>query len=228
MPKATLLFLTQTATKNKMSKNLGAIVILANGEFPFHKTPLAKLKNAKKIICCDGAAEKLIKAGIKPTAIVGDMDSLSYTIQQEYRDIIFKHDCQESNDLTKAFNYALKLKPTSITILGATGMREDHSLGNISLLAKYSVQTKIPIEMPTNYGVFKVIFNSGQFPCEPGKQISLFPLNKEVKIESKGLKYPLDSIVFDSWWKATLNESEGYSYQLKLSEPSPIIIFTAY
>lgn len=228
MPLITLLYINKILKANKMSNSIGAMVILANGEFPFHPTPLAKLKSATQIICCDGAAEKLIKTGIQPTAIVGDMDSLSLHFQEKYNNIIFKHDSQENNDLTKAFNYALKLKPNSITILGATGMREDHALGNISLLAQYTAQTEIPIEMYTNNGIFRVISKSGIYPCEPGKQISLFPLKSELRIKSKGLKYPLDNVIFDSWWKATLNESEGYSYQLNLSEPSPIIIFTAY
>ena len=211
-----------------MIKDKDSIVILANGEFPSHIVPLTKLKSAGQIICCDGAAEKLIKAGMEPTAIVGDMDSLSCEIQQKYRDIIFKSDCQESNDLTKAFNYALKLKPSSITILGATGMREDHSLGNISLLTYYASQTNISIEMYTNNGLFKVIFNGGSFPSETGKQISLFSLDCNIQIKSKGLKYPLDKVIFDSWWKATLNECEGNSFELKFSSSSPVILFLAY
>lgn len=212
----------------KMSNNLGSIVILANGEFPFHSIPLAKLSNAGQIICCDGAAAKLIKAGMKPSAIVGDMDSLSSNIQERYSSIVFKDECQESNDLTKAFHYALTLKPTSITILGATGMREDHSLGNISLLAKYAIQTDIPIEMLTNYGIFTAIFKGGEFPSKLGRQLSIFSLESNIRIESKGLKYPLDSVVFDSWWKATLNECTGSSYNLKLSLPGPVIVFSAY
>ncbi len=211
-----------------MSSNRPSIVILANGEFPSHETPLNKLKSAQSIICCDGAAEKLIQAGMEPTAIVGDMDSLPSKIQQKYSHIIFKNDCQESNDLTKAFNYALKLKPKTITILGATGKREDHSLGNISLLANYAAQTEIPVEMYTNTGLFQVIFEGGKFCSHIGKQISLFTLDSNLRIQSKGLKYPLDNVVFNSWWKATLNECEGDFYELNLSITSPVIIFSAY
>ncbi|MFA6769729.1 MAG: thiamine diphosphokinase [Bacteroidales bacterium] len=212
----------------EMINNSASTVILANGEFPSHEVPLTILKDARNIICCDGAAAKLIKAGMKPTAIVGDMDSLSPKIQQEYREIIFKSECQESNDLTKAFNYALALKSNKITILGATGMRDDHSIANVSLLANYAIQTDTPVEMFTNYGLFKVIFKGGKFHSNPGQQISFFSLDSNIKIESKGLKYPLDDVKFDSWWKATLNECEDSCYHLKLSLPGPVIVFLVY
>lgn len=211
-----------------MINDIASTVILADGEFPTHEIALSKLKDAKSIICCDGATKKLIEVGMKPTAIVGDMDSLSKEIQQEYSNIIFKQESQESNDLTKAFIYSLSLNPKSITILGATGMREDHSLGNISLLAHYAAQTTVPIEMLTNTGIFKVIFKGGKFCSEPGKQISFFPLNNKIKITSKGLKYPLDNVIFDSWWKATLNECTGDFFQLNISRPGPIIIYSTY
>ncbi len=47
------------------------------GYFPGHKIPLGYLKNAARIICCDGSVRNLIKAGFIPDAIVGDMDSLT-------------------------------------------------------------------------------------------------------------------------------------------------------
>ncbi len=51
-------------------------VIVADGTFPQHEIPLGYLRNAKRIICCDGSARNLILAGMQPDAIVGDMDSL--------------------------------------------------------------------------------------------------------------------------------------------------------
>ena len=44
---------------------------------------------------------------------------------------------QETNDLTKAVNYVKTLGFREVLILGATGRREDHTLGNISLLAQF-------------------------------------------------------------------------------------------
>ena len=116
------------------------IAILADGTYPRAQYPLEILAQADIVICCDASVEKL--KGREPNFIVGDMDTLSPTLQEKYSDIIHKSSCQETNDLTKSFSFALGLISSAesgeINILGATGCREDHSLGNISLLAEYA------------------------------------------------------------------------------------------
>ena len=59
---------------NKINKPL---VIVANGKFPDNSVPLEILNNAKYIIACDGATDKLLKNGYKPNLIIGDLDSIS-------------------------------------------------------------------------------------------------------------------------------------------------------
>ncbi len=113
-------------------------VILAHGEYPSSERTLGFLKQADRIICCDGATERLLDDGIVPDLIVGDMDSLPKRLQQRYAGIIHRDSDQETNDLTKAFKAALEPRPDTIHILGATGRREDHTMANVSLLADYA------------------------------------------------------------------------------------------
>lgn len=206
---------------------MNRVVILANGEFPTCEEPLKCLSMAQKIICCDGAAEKLIKFGRKPDYIVGDMDSLPVSLQQELQGIIYKSSCQETNDLTKAFNLAQTLNPTSICILGATGLREDHTLGNISLIMDYAVQATCPVEMVTDFGRFISIGDTSTLHCSAGQHISIFAFDHTLKIKSAGLKYPTDSVVFSSLWKGTLNEALSESFTLELSHPCSVLLFFA-
>ncbi|MBO4765036.1 MAG: thiamine diphosphokinase, partial [Bacteroidales bacterium] len=103
-------------------------VILANGEFPSSERTAALLKQADRIICCDGAAERLLAAGIVPDLIVGDMDSLPLPLQERFAGIIRPDKDQETNDLTKAFKAAVDPLPEAIHLLGATGKREDHTM----------------------------------------------------------------------------------------------------
>src|SRR5512133_364588 len=183
------------------------IVILANGDFPSHPIPLEILRSGRRIVCCDGAAERLISTEIIPAAIIGDMDSLDSNLQDIYSERIIKVNCQETNDLTKAFNHSLTLQPSKIYILGATGYREDHTLGNISLLPLYRKNSSIGIEMVTNTGKFIPICGTHTFHGPAGSIVSVFSLDSDVKIHSSGLLYPIDDVIFDSWWKATLNMS---------------------
>ena len=64
------------------------LVILANGSFPTHPIPLQTLQEANTIICCDGAAEPLVSSGNNPDYIIGDLDSISEYLKEQFREII--------------------------------------------------------------------------------------------------------------------------------------------
>lgn len=200
-------------------------IILADGNFPEHQMPLELLHNAKRIICCDGSVIKLLEAGLQPSAVVGDLDSLTDEISEGYGDILYADYDQETNDLTKAFKWCYERGYRKIAILGATGKREDHTLGNISLLAEY-VRTAYII-MVTDTGIFTPYNASCRIDSFPGQQVSIFSVNPETKITSVGLKYKLDNLRLHNWWKGTLNESEATSFELRF-EGGPIIVYQKF
>lgn len=220
------------------------IVILGDGDFPFATRPLQILEQADKIICCDASVLKLLKYGKTPDYIVGDMDTLDQVYQERYKHLIRYSGCRETNDQTKAFSFALGLIPagekTFIHILGATGGREDHTLGNISLLMDYArvgsitepfknrVSENITVDMITDYGVFIPRFNSFTATGVKGQQVSIFSFDPTLRIKSSGLVYPTGQVVFDLWWKASLNECTGTEYTLEFSHPASVLIFENY
>ncbi len=203
------------------------VVILAAGDFPQSEAPLTVLREADLRICCDSAAEALVAHGLTPDRIVGDLDSLSPAFRERFADRITHISEQDDNDLTKAFHLALTLSPSRITILGATGKREDHTLGNISLLLDYAREASCPVTMLTDYGRFETIFDTATLPSVPGQQISIFAFDNTLTIKSAGLKYPTDQVRFDTLWKATLNEALSSSFTLTLSHPSGVLLFFA-
>ena len=113
---------------------MNSVVILANGDFPKHPTPLRILKEATTIICCDGAVNNLVDHGLKPTHIIGDMDSISLELKNKYEDMLIHIADQNENDLRKALNWLGENGAKKAIILGATGKRDDHSLANIFTL----------------------------------------------------------------------------------------------
>ena len=203
------------------------IVILAAGDFPRAEAPLRALREADLRICCDSAAEALVDFGLEPDRIVGDLDSLSPALLERYADRILRISEQDDNDLTKAFHLALTLAPANITILGATGKREDHTLGNVSLLLDYAREASCPVTMLTDFGRFEAIFDTATLPSVPGQQISIFAFDNTLKITSAGLKYPTDAVCFDTLWKATLNEALSDAFTLTLSHPCGVLLFFA-
>lgn len=200
-------------------------VILANGEFPTHEIPLQILNEADFIICCDGASQNLLNYGLKPNLIIGDLDSVSTEIKEQFADIIIHDSDQYTNDLTKAVNWCIEQKIKDITILGATGKREDHTIGNISLLSNYI--DKIEVEMLTDFGKFTPITKSTTFKSYKGQQVSIFSLIPETIINSSGLKYPLEKYQLKAWWNGTLNEATDSEFSLNI-ENGKLIVFQEY
>lgn len=203
------------------------IAILAHGDFPSSGACLEVLRTADLRVCCDGAAASLINAGLEPDYIVGDMDSLPGDLQARFADRIRRCSGQEDNDMTKAFHFALGLNPSRITILGATGAREDHTLGNISLLLDYAAEAPCPVEMLTDYGRFAVIRDSATMNATPGQEISIFCFDSSVRITAEGLQYPTDKVVFDFLWKGTLNVALSDRFTLHLSHPCGVLVYFA-
>ena len=189
-------------------------VILANGAFPGHPIPLSFLHKAARIICCDGATENLLGYGLEPDFIAGDLDSLSPTLQQRYSWRLHHDPDQNSNDLTKAVNFCIQRQWNEITILGATGKREDHSIGNISLLADYAANANI--QMITDYGVFTPLLQSERFQSFAGQQVSVFTFTPVTVFTFHGLKYPLTKQTLLSWWQGTLNEAVGDEFCIEM------------
>jgi thiamine pyrophosphokinase len=197
-------------------------VIVADGNFPVHEVPKGYLEKADVIVCCDGSAESLLDKGMIPDAIVGDMDSLSDVLKVRYSNRIFVDDTQETNDLTKAVEWCHASGYNDITIVGATGKREDHTIGNISLLAEYS--EFVNVKMVTDTGIFLPFRTSSKIETVPGQQISIFSVSPETEITSAGLRYPLIRRKLKNWWEATLNEAIGDKVELEING-GPILVF---
>ena len=184
-------------------------VVVANGSFPQTAGPLELLKATPVIIACDGAVQNLHERGLVPSAIVGDLDSIPSEMLRLYADRIHTVEDQEINDLTKAVRFAHASGYRKILILGATGLREDHTLGNISLLTDFAP-------------LFEVVET---LPCTPGQQISIFSMYPCGEITTEGLRWPITRRRLTSWWQGSLNEALGTEFTLTLSPDARLIIY---
>ena len=193
----------------------GPVVILANGDFPSHPISLGKLQDANTIICCDGAVNHLVKNGMEPHYILGDMDSIDDNLKNKYRDRIIELPGQDENDLRKAIVWAESSDAKKATILGATGKRDDHALANIFTLLQYP--STLEITMCSNYGIFSVLENEKTFESFTGQQISLFAIDPTIEVTSNNLKYNMNNKVLTNLYCGSLNESFKDSFTLTLS-----------
>lgn len=216
-----------------MHKN---VIIICDGKFPKKEYPRYLIRTADYIICCDGALKKFLSNSVSifgeerlPDLVIGDMDTLSKSLQQKYADIIIKETEQEHNDQTKAVRWALNnLKDIeSIYIMGATGGRADHTIGNVSLLMEYTRMFDLQgvvLEMISDEGTIFPITDTVEFECGEGRQVSIFSPDITLNIKSEGLMYPTDDVVFDNWWKATLNKASRDTVRLVFNHSSLALV----
>jgi thiamine pyrophosphokinase len=198
-------------------------IILANGEFPKSAVLQEKLRYAETIICCDGAVQKLLDFGKEPNFIVGDLDSISEENKTKFANILIHDADQETNDLTKAVQFCISNGFDAVEILGATGLREDHTLGNISLLADYA-EMLTSVKMFTDYAVFTPISQTTTFESFPNQEVSIFSLTPETLITTHNLAYPVKNRTFRLWWEGTLNRALSERFIIAI-DGGKVIVF---
>ena len=211
----------ELSTSNEQLLTIDAVV-LANGEYPASPLPLKILAEAPYVVCCDGGADEYIRRGHTPDVIIGDGDSLSDENRRKFGHILHRISDQETNDQTKAVRYLQKRGFRRIAIVGATGKREYHTLGNISLLLDY-MKSGMEVRTITDYGVFVPAKDTQTFAAHPGQQISIINFGAK-GLQGEGLVYPLSD--FTNWWQGTLNEATSDEFTIHCT--GEYLVFLAF
>lgn len=200
-------------------------VILANGALPTEMHALEILRQAEQIICCDGAVGKLVEAGLEPTAIVGDLDSMRKEDLQKWQHCLYPDKSEEYNDLQKALKYCLAHQLDHIVLLGCNGLRDDHFIANLSIMATYCEQ--LHLKMVTDYGTFIVLRQTTTLPSFAGQQISIFCKDEHLPLTFHGLKYPVQRRCFMHFWEGSLNEALKDNFTIELHGEGVVVVYLA-
>lgn len=174
-------------------------LIVAGGEIPEEFAERVVMMGGYEVIlAADSGMEFLYRLKIQPDIIVGDFDSvdpevLDYYRSQEQIDICALPTEKDDTDMEAAIREAISRGAKKITLIGATGNRLDHELGNIALLGA-GLENGVKIEILDPYNKIRMIDapitirRSEQY----GKYVSLIPFSDAVTgVTLKGMKYPL-------------------------------------
>ena len=178
----------------------------------------------KTVIAADSGMEFLRRNEIVPQVIIGDFDSVSKeTLEwfQKKEGIVWHrlNPQKDDTDTEFALRLAISMGAECITVLGGTGSRLDHVLGNIELLG-IGLELGVEIELldannrirMTDHGM--VLKKEEQF----GKYVSFFSMGDKVTgLSLTGFQYPLDGY--------TLKNSDGIAVSNQLSDDCGIIEF---
>lgn len=165
------------------------ILILCNGNPPSRPLLERCYAWADYFIAADGGGNIALDMEITPDVVIGDLDSFKKLAVHPF-EVICEPD-QESNDLEKALALARQKGGEQIKILGATGLRLDQTLKNLSVLKQFNDQFE-HICMVDNFGETQLIPRFYQKELSIGTQVSLFPLSGKVTgITTTGLQFLL-------------------------------------
>ena len=194
-------------------------VILAAGDFPRKGGAAWKLlAAAKRVVACDSAADAYRRRFRKwPAVIIGDLDSISNPRFIPHPPSLIPVPDQNTNDLEKAMSYCARQGWRDPVIVGATGKREDHTIGNVFRALDYGC------EIVTDHGRFVPVRGKAMLKTEKGAAVSVFAPDPKTRMTSRGLAWPLDDVKFGNLYCATLNRAT--SARVTLTATRPILVF---
>lgn len=159
-------------------------------------------RKGKKLVlmAADRGLDFFRKNGITPDIADGDFDSLSvegkkYLENLKDTEIIRLQPEKDDTDTQSTLNLAIAKGSENILILGATGGRIDHLIGNLGLLTLGKLKgVSVAIADAQNYICLvksgTILSKAGQF----GKYVSFFSAGEAVEgLTLKGFKYPLNN-----------------------------------
>lgn len=189
-----------------MSPPYRKAVIFLNGDRSDTSWVKPYIDDRTMLIGCDGGTRHILSLGYKPSAVIGDFDSLEYPAG----DIVgrLKQGGEQSTDINGtayvrypadkdytdselAIRYAAEHGCRRIILAGALGTRLDHVLGNILLLAKDEFSS---LDLKIIEGGQEIYLVRGQARISgtPGDVISFIPVAGSARVSSSaGLKYDL-------------------------------------
>jgi thiamine pyrophosphokinase len=177
----------------------GLLVIVGGGDVDLELLRDLYVSGAH-LVGADGGADAIVRAGLMPEAIIGDLDSLNNPDGWLGRTRLIRLAEQDTTDFEKA----LYMTSATVTVaMGMTGRRLDHTLAALDAIARHAKERNIILVDEEDIAV--ALTETFDFEVAEGERVSIHPLAPVRFKRSFGLKYPLDGL------KLVLGERTGTS-----------------
>lgn len=171
-------------------------VVFVNGEVRDYMALAAWLQPGDYLIGADGGTRHALALGLRPHAVVGDLDSLEpdtvAALAAQGVEIERYPVAKDQTDLELAIEAGLAAGASEILLLGALGGRLDQTLANLLILAQR--HWPVPLRLAEGEQLAQVL-RGGEcltLHAAPGSTVSAIPLSTTVTgITYTGLVYPL-------------------------------------
>lgn len=185
------------------------ILIIGGGKLPSEELLRKEYSQSDYTICADRGGEYLLDIDLIPHILIGDFDSISEKSLNKFIEkkvIIERYPVEKDyTDTELCVMKALQHTPDEIVMLGCTGSRLDHVIGNIGLL-KRCLDKNVKAYIKDENNVIFLIDKPYTFQGEKEKIISLQAFTEEVSgLSISGVKYPLEGYNLKSWSPYTVS-----------------------
>lgn len=165
----------------------------------------------------DGGGDHLLAQGIRPAAVIGDLDSLSKIATATFADVLCHVAEQETTDFEKAL---MRVRAPLIIAVGFTGGRIDHGLGVLNVMARYA---QIPVLLVDEDDVSFVLTDAlDNLVLPAGTRVSLMPL-AQVVVTATGLRWPLSEFAMHPTGK-TSGSNAATGAPISMRSTGPILV----
>jgi thiamine pyrophosphokinase len=202
-----------------------ATVVVANAPWRWHAPFVELVRGAECVLAADGGANHLARIGVRPNAVVGDLDSIRPGVRSwvgEER-MVVRAD-QDFTDLHKTLEFAFEERNArQVIVLAATGGRLDHDLENLALLVRWASRGSLELR-DERHRVVPVI-DETELATTPGQGISLMPVGRCERVFTRGLHWELRGEPLDLAGRTSVsNLSEGDRTAIRV-EGGALLVF---
>ena len=178
------------------------VTLAGGGGFSLKMLEMARA-HAPRVVAADGGADRLLRLGVEPEAVIGDFDSITAAARLRLAGRLYPVPEQATTDFDKALR---SIDAPFVLGVGFAGARLDHGLAVLNGLVAH------PDRRCFILGARDVVFLAPRdmaLDLRRGTRLSLFPMGP-VRGESEGLRWPLQGLDFAPWGIiGTSNEVSG-------------------
>ena len=176
----------------------GSPLLVANAPLRWTPKLAAMAAAAAPLLAADGGADHLARLGLRPAAVIGDLDSISRETRAWLgEESLIERAHQDRTDLDKALEYAFEnLGVNQLTVIAALGGQVDHELGNLGLLARLAMGERLVFEA-TDHRVL-AIAGEASLAAHPGETWSFWTFDPTVRVTVDGVRWPIENAAIDA------------------------------
>lgn len=178
-------------------------------------------ETADCLIAADAGADRLLDAGVLPTLILGDLDSISEKARTCGVETLHIED-QDSTDCDKLLRIASEKGFATVTLASIEGDSLDHLIGTVYSAVRASVQVRFALRTGIGYVVHE---GSQAVSAEPGRRVSFLPILPCEGVCLGGVKWPLkDADMSPSGLVSVSNQAVSSSITLSLNNGAGLLV----